>query len=48
MVVTERKLTRYGYVLTARRARRQRRIWAWVLALLSLATGIAAITLVFG
>jgi hypothetical protein len=44
--MTEQKiLTRYGYIAAVRRARRRLRVWAWVLALLSLAAGIAAILL---
>ena len=40
-----RELTRYGYVAAARRARRRLRVLVWVLGLLSLAAGIAAVVL---
>jgi hypothetical protein len=39
-MVFERKITRYGYIAAARRARRRCRVMAWVLALLALAAEI--------
>jgi hypothetical protein len=45
-MMTEQKiLTRYGYILAVRHSRRRLRIWAWVLALMSLAAGVTAVVL---